>query len=405
MNYEEKILTALVDNYRSSRKDAGDNKTSRRTQIKPEKIYKLYNSNKGDFDEIAEVNGAVEKMIDLGFVTADKEKFGTRIITIYLVDSKITDIETYLGEKYKYVSKDTKLELLQSVILKYEKASPICTKECELLNEKLNRRQIPKNLEELNAIFVALAFVENNQEKLYIREVSLKLYGDSKEFENTTLQPVCGLLHKYSDENDCNGNEIYDEILTRYHIYKEPQKISLKGPACISINGIDTDISGFEDGIEFSVSDLSNIDDVKIIGDYFMTIENRTSYLRYKNDETVIFYLGGYANRDQRDLITKIIKDNPDKEYLHFGDIDAGGFWIHHNLCAITGREFELFSMSEKELSNPEYESCLHPLSSNDINRLQELEKQEVYRPVVRYMLKNNVKLEQEIISFNLMKK
>lgn len=44
MNYEEKILTYLVDNYRKSKKDSGDNKTNRRTQVKPEKLYKKYNA-------------------------------------------------------------------------------------------------------------------------------------------------------------------------------------------------------------------------------------------------------------------------------------------------------------------------------------------------------------------------
>ena len=51
MNYEEKILTYLVDNYRKSKKDSGDNKTNRRTQVKPEKMYKKYNANDGDFEE------------------------------------------------------------------------------------------------------------------------------------------------------------------------------------------------------------------------------------------------------------------------------------------------------------------------------------------------------------------
>ena len=43
---------------------------------------------------------------------------------------------------------------------------------------------------------------------------------------------------------------------------------------------------------------------------------------------------------------------NRNASYLHFGDIDAGGFWIHHNLCEITGVNFELFSMSADELGN-----------------------------------------------------
>lgn len=48
--------------------------------------------------------------------------------------------------------------------------------------------------------------------------------------------------------------------------------------------------------------------------------------------------------------------------------------------------------------------SCLHELSGNDRVRLRELKKIDVYEDVVRYMLHNNVKLEQEIVSLTLMR-
>ncbi|MDD5899752.1 MAG: DUF2220 family protein [Lachnospiraceae bacterium] len=96
---------------------------------------------------------------------------------------------------------------------------------------------------------------------------------------------------------------------------------------------------------------------------------------------------------------------NPGICYTHFGDIDAGGFYIHRNLCEVTGIDFQMYSMSEKELQNPCYTSCLHKLTENDRARLQELYKEPEYRTAVEYMLINNVKLEQEIVSLNLMQK
>ena len=115
-----------------------------------------------------------------------------------------------------------------------------------------------------------------------------------------------------------------DEILKKYHVFKEPQKISIRGKALIRMCGKDIDISEFDVGIEFTVSELSKIECVQLLATTFMTIENRTSYLRYKKENTVTFYLGGYANRDQRDFIRKIYESNPSVTYLHFGDIDAG---------------------------------------------------------------------------------
>ena len=90
---------------------------------------------------------------------------------------------------------------------------------------------------------------------------------------------------------------------------------------------------------------------------------------------------------------------------MHFGDIDAGGLWIHNHLCKITGINFGLFCMSEKELEDPVYKKCLRKLSENDITRMQELKDIPDYKDVVDYMLKNKVKLEQEIVSLRLMSK
>lgn len=165
------------------------------------------------------------------------------------------------------------------------------------------------------------------------------------------------------------------------------------------------DISGFSEGVEFLVSDLIHIQSIRLTASQFMTIENRTSYLRYHKDDVVTFYLGGYANRYQRDFIKMVYAANPDTQYLHFGDMDAGGFWIHHHLCEVTGVSFELFGMSVHELRNREYASCLHELTENDRTRLRELKGMEVYAELVRYMLENNVKLEQEIISLGMMER
>lgn len=403
MKYEEKILTYLVENYRKSKKDLGDNKTNRRTQVKPNKIYKRYNSNDGDFEEISKINHIAQELSNKGMITYEVENFGMQIKSIYLVDEKILEIEQYLIEKYGYVSKDTQINILHSLVERYENASAICQKECAVLTELIKNRKIPKNVDELDNIFKALAFIENNQESLYIREVSMKVYGDSKFFETQTLQPVCNILHKYS--NQVLEDKLLDEILLNYHISKEPQKLCIKGNVIIYICGKAVDISGFSQGMEFHATDLPNIQSVKIMSQEFMTIENRTSYLRYHGDNVVTFYLGGYANRHQRDFIKLVYATNSNTIYKHFGDIDAGGFWIHNNLCEITGVNFELFGMSINELENNQYAACLHKLSNNDRNSLQELKKISMYTEVIDYMLVQDEKLEQEIISLSLMGK
>lgn len=411
--YEKKLLVGLVEGYRKSKKDTGENRTNRRTKLKPEKLYNKYHSNAGDYEKISAINDTVQKLKDKGFVTSEYESFGTDLTGIYLVDDKIDEIEEYLAEQYGYVSKDTKLQKLETLIREYENRSPICHEECGKLKIILESRKLPKSIEKsiemLDDLFRVLSFVENNQKLMYIREVSMLVYGDSKYFGNNTLEPLCTLLQKYNTvpipgQTLSDGEYILsDEILKKYHVFKEPQKISIRGKALIRMCGKDIDISEFDEGIEFTVSELSKIECVQLLAATFMTIENRTSYLRYKKENTVTFYLGGYANRDQRDFIRKIYESNPSVTYLHFGDIDAGGFWIHHHLCQVTGVPFGMFHMSFEELMEPDYRKCLHPLTEGDITRMQELAEMPEYRDVIKYMLEHRVKLEQEIISLKLM--
>lgn len=233
MNYEEKILTYLVDNYRKSKKDSGNNKNNRRTQVKPEKLYKKYNANDGDYEEISKFNQAVEYLSKQGFICSVKEIFGTQIQCIFLVDERIQEAEQYLAERCGYVSKDMQIEKLKNLVEKYRNASPICEKECDRLSENIAKRKVPKNIDELDDVLKAVAFIEENQEELYMREMSMKVYGDSKYFENVTLQPVCSMLRKYSN-HDIREGELLDEVLLVYHIAREPQKLCIKGKAIIN---------------------------------------------------------------------------------------------------------------------------------------------------------------------------
>lgn len=402
VNWEEKILVHLVEKYRKSKKDTGENKTNRRTQIKPEKLYKKYHANDGDFDVIKAINNTVAKLLEKGLITYDRERFGTSLQSIYLVDEQIEEVEYYLHKKYDFIPKGMQKEYVENIIAKYHDLSKVCGMECNRLQKELDSNKIPKDYETIPKILDAVAFIENNQTELYIREVSVKVYGDSKYFEDNTLVQVCQMLRKYKNQPS-GTDELVDEILLDYMIKKEPQKFSLKGNFILCIDGKELDFSVLPDGIEIDTNSLDEIDCIKVVVKKFMTIENRTSYLRYSSSDTVIFYLGGYANRFQRDLIKKVYRDNPNTEYLHFGDIDAGGFWIHHNLCAITGVGFKTFCMSKDELSQKQYESCLHRLTVNDIARLQELKEMVMYTDTIEYMLKHNVKMEQEIISLELM--
>ena len=78
---------------------------------------------------------------------------------------------------------------------------------------------------------------------------------------------------------------------------------------------------------------------------------------------------------------------------MHFGDIDAGGFYILQHLRNKTGIAFAPYCMDVKTLkANIQYTK---KLTENDKKRLAVLAETE-FGETVEFMLEHNCKLEQE---------
>lgn len=92
----------------------------------------------------------------------------------------------------------------------------------------------------------------------------------------------------------------------------------------------------------------------------------------------------------------------PETEYLHFGDIDVGGFEILEDLRRKTKIDFHPYHMGVRELKI--YEKYTKKLTANDKKRLKQFieKKKETsceFMDVLQYMEKHEIKLEQECIS------
>lgn len=401
-NYEEKMLIMLVEKYRKSKKDRGTGVINRRTQLKPSSLYAGYYRNDGDLDEINRINEVASGLQEKGFLTYEMKGFSSEIAAVYLIDGKVEEAEQYLTQKYGYESKHEKMKRVEEIIAGYSGYSPAADLECEKLRASLDKNTVPKNYEHIEEILKALIFIERNERPLYVREASMLIYGSSKYFEENTMDAVCGLLRKYHGR-PCEENELLNEILGEYHISAERQKLCLKGDMALIKNGTTIELGGFRNGVEFYADELDGLDSICVRDRMFMTVENKTSYMRCREENTSYFYLGGYTKRFQREFLRKVFDDNPEITYLHFGDIDAGGFYIHENLCRITGIPFGLWKMPKEELQDARYKECLLELSPNDRKRLKTLAGHEMYRDVVQYMLEHGVKLEQEIVSLRNM--
>ena len=397
--YEEKMLTALAEKYRKSKKDSGTNVIVRRTRITPSQLYKGYNRNDGDMTQIEAVNQAAMHCRQMGFLTFETEKFSNEIRNIDLVDEKIEELEAYLEQTYHYESKASKRQYVEELIAVYSGRSPAAELECRKLRQALEKNRIPPKYQQAKDLLKALVFIENNREELFLREASMLIYGDSKYLEEAMLHPVCKALREFLGR-PCGEDELEDEILEEYHIRREKQKLCLKGDVMLQNGGKELELGNFADGVEFFSDELDGIEHICVRVPEFITVENYTSWLRFRKEGAVSFYLGGYAARFQRDFLRKVQEDNPHLVFRHFGDIDAGGLYIHEHLCRVTGISFQMYRMSCAELQDARFRSCLQPLTNQDRIRLKSLEKQGTYRELAAYMLEKNVKLEQEIISY-----
>lgn len=234
-------------------------------------------------------------------------------------------------------------------------------------------------------------------------EVSMLVYGDSKWFENNNYEEVCTFIRTATGMMKEEG-ERNDGVLSFFYVIPTEQEIYIKGNWRIEWEQYVLDISRLQGGIAIASGDIQSIKKISVDSKNIMTVENKTPFQRLKDRNSAMLYLGGFANRHQIAFLKKVISDNPHIRYIHFGDVDIGGFLIHKHLCRETSKKFELYCMGLEQLCDMRFSHCLRKLTDNDMIRLESLMEDASYRKVLEYMKEHNIKLEQEIVSYYLEK-
>ena len=396
-DYKKMIMDGLLKKW--NERNAKNIVTTRRIILKPTDLYKNYAKNNADITEKQNINEAAADLSRRGFISVDYLKFSDDIEKMYLSEERIEDIYDYLKTEYGVVPQNVILGQVQKIVEPYTHTGGIVQKYCEYIlaqTEDPRCAFCPERVEENLKMFL---FLEKNQENLYVREVSMLVYGDSKWFENNNYEEVCTFLRNAAGKSR-EESERNDEILGLFYVTPAEQEIFIKGSWVIEWEGYTLDISKLQSGIAIASGDVPSIKRICVNAENIMTIENKTSYQRMKDTSSAMMYLGGFANRYQIAFLKKVISDMPQVTYRHFGDIDIGGFLIHKHLCRETGKIFELYCMGIQQLSDIRFENCLRELTDHDRGRLEILMEDTSYREVLMYMKAHNVKLEQEIVSY-----
>lgn len=410
--YEKVILERLLRKYYNRT----GTKVKRRVSLKPSDLYKKYGDNNADIAEKQKIGEAANRLSVLGYIVSDRLKFSEDIEKIYLCEGKLEEITQYMERVYGVKSCQAVRTRAEKLLEQYRSTSDTsktgsgCTSGlvsayCHKIEELLEAASASADpaqaldLERLEANLKVLDFIEHNKETLYLRELSMLVYGDSKWFETNNCDEICTFIR---ETRNCprEEDEKNDAVLAVYHILPPDQEIFIKGGWILEWPDDTLDIRNRKGGIALSTKDILSACRIILTSPDLLTVENKTSYQRLNSEGRALMYLGGYASSGQIAFLRKVFHDNPDVRAAHFGDIDVGGFLIHRHLCRMTGRKFQFYQMGTEQLQDTRYQNCLKGLTENDRARMKGLMEEEPYCRVMKYMEEYGVKLEQEIISY-----
>lgn len=388
--YQVKLLNKLISTYEKSKTHQGSNKNTQHFIARPTKLFPEYND-QSDYYTFNKINGSLRELESKGYIKLSYAS-GELISSAELQMKMLKEIYSSLGRKSK---RDTYSEA--TVLLSdFKGLNPILDKFCseQLSNIDANRSvkyvSSDGDCTDLQYILMALKELPNISSETFYRDFSIRTFGDSKIFESIKDKVVSVICSYDETENE-------ETALANMNLVKNPGHVFFKGNGLITLTGQVLDLSILDGDIGISSEMLRNVEAVEAKGQNIITIENLTTFHSYSSTDDLIIYLGGYHNSLRRDFICRVFKSNPDKNYLHFGDIDAGGFYILEHLRNRTGINFKPYLMDVEILKK--YSKYCKPLTDNDRKRLNAI-MGKGYDDTINYMLEHNCKLEQEAIDF-----
>lgn len=382
--YEKQILNVLIDKYESSKSFIGTNQVNQSFTCKVEQLFPKYKDD-SEYDLFCAVNESIDVLVTEGFVITQKLKNGV-VQSVTLIVDAIEKVYKYLGRAPKSDTVNDLKRLLNLYKDDNDFLHSYCNHQLDRLAENKSVEFFDDDLDVYESILKVISKITEVKCETFERDFSIQVLGDSKAFEKVRSK-VISLLYEYGDFPD------KDTLLADLNIVKNPGHAYFKGKGKIMVCGQEIDFSKMTGDMAISSEMLKNVDGITVLGDVVVTIENLTTFNAFKCENSFAIYLGGYHNTSRRNFIKKVYEQNSDKQYLHFGDIDAGGFYILQHLRNKTGITFVPYCMDAKTLkANLQYTK---KLTENDKKRLAELADTE-FRETVEFMLENNCKLEQE---------
>lgn len=388
----------LLDVYENSVTYKGQNIKNQSFAIKPEKIFYEYNGDYTDQDEVNQFNREMQSLMEFEFVILDYERGIPVISKIKLNTNSINEIYSVLKREDITVKRNREIKMYTQYMGVHDIMDAFCKSQVERLNDYKDAKytsDIAINILKL------LKYVLGNNSDIMERELSVEVLGDTKLFEKSYKSRICSIIEEYGelelDLSILDKKEKEKAILEEYQVFSNPSYIFFKGN--VDIHYVDgNSISVTPDNPIAILSEaIARIEMIKVNSNRIVTVENLTSYNRINDNKSTFIYLSGYHNTAKQRFLKKIAENNGGVSWFHFGDIDPDGYYILKNLVEKTGIAFVPLYMDVQQLIN--CKQYCKPLEKNDMVKANSLLKFHFYDEVMEFMLANNCKLEQEIIS------
>lgn len=396
---QREVLSALLDVYEGSKTYRGENARNQSFSIKPEKIFPEYDDDYTDQDRVNAFNRDMHALKQKGLVELNMDRNGNVIRRIILNRENLPQVYALLGRQDITLLRQEEIRLYQKYLGLHPILDGFCKEQIHRLNNYKNAdyaRDVAENILEL------LKTILTNTRDILERELSIEVLSDTKLFENSYRSRVCRIIERYGEiDRELSDMEKRDReriILEEFHVLSNPSYIYFKGNVEISYTDGSTVTARPNNPIAISSEVTDLISHVRLNCHRVITVENLASYNRIRNEGDVFIFLSGYHNRAKQHFLKKLWQDNNSVKWYHFGDIDPDGYYILKNLIAGTGISFEPVYMGVDELK--EYGRYCKRLEDNDVKKAASLKNAGFYGEVMDYMLENNCKLEQEIISW-----
>lgn len=392
-------LNMLLDVYENSVTYKGQNIRNQSFAIKPEKIFYDYNGDYTDQDEVNQFNREIQSLMEFDFVILEYERGIPVISKIKLNTNSINEIYSVLKREDITKKRNREIKIYTQYIGVHDIIDAFCKSQIERLNDYKDAKytsDIAINILKL------LKYVLENNSDIMERELSVAVLGDTKLFEKSYKSRICSIIEEYGelelDLSALDKKEKEKVILEEYQVFSNPSYIFFKGN--VDIHYIDgSSISATPDNpIAILSESIARIEMIKVNSNRIVTVENLTSYNRINDNKSTFIYLSGYHNTAKQRFLKKIAEYNSGVSWFHFGDIDPDGYYILKNLVEKTGIAFVPLYMDVEQFKN--YRQYCKPLEKNDMVKANSLLKVHFYDEVMEFMLANNCKLEQEIISW-----